>query len=131
MTDQNFDFKKITEKISDHLKNVSYSDGEVSDLGNEVGLALGKSMPRISDQEIEDFARGVRHGIDLATSDPQISRIDSAYQKYYNAWMYTLNDPLPKSEFIARTIEDKDFARIWGAIPPDSPSGSIKERNDD
>lgn len=131
MTYQNFDFKKITEEISDHFKNVSYPNGEVSDLGNEVGLALGKSLPLISNQEIEEFIRGVHHGIDLATSNSQISRMDSAYQKYYNAWMYTLNDPLTKSDFIARSISDKDFAKIWGAIPPDSSSDSIKERNDD
>jgi len=131
MINKVFDFKKISEEISIHFANIAYTNGEISDLGNEMGLALGKSIPRISDQDIEDFIRGVHHGIDLVTSDPQISRIDSAYQKYYNAWMYTLNDPISKSEFISRTIEDKDFAKIWGAIPPDSPSGSIKERNDD
>jgi hypothetical protein len=100
-------------------------------LGNEMGLALGKFLPRISDQEIEDFIRGLYHGIDLAKSEPPKSVIDVAYQKYYNAWMMTLNDPLSKSDFITRTIADKDFAKIWGAIPPDSPSDSIKERNDD
>lgn len=57
--------------------------------------------------------------------------IDLVYQKYYNAWMMTTNDPLSKSDFIARVIEDKNFAKIWGAIPPDSTSGSILERNDD
>jgi len=59
------------------------------------------------------------------------SNIDLVYQKYYNAWMMTTNDPRSKSDFIARVIEDKNFAKIWGAIPPDSTSGSIRERNDD
>ena len=69
--------------------------------------------------------------IQQISSDEWKSNIDLVYKKYYNAWMMTTNDPLPKSDFIARVIEDKDFAKIWGAIPPDSPSGSISERNDD
>ena len=131
MSTQNFDFKRISEKISDHFKNISYTNGEISDLGNEMGLALEQSLIGISDQEIEDFIRGLYHGIDLAKSEPPKSVIDAAYQKYHNAWMMTLNDPLSKSDFITRTIADKNFAKIWGAIPPDSSSGSIRERNDD
>jgi len=111
---------------------------DLEELGNKIGVAVARSVSTLNPDQIQEFISGFIHGVNLNlenTKEKQIKEkefnIDLVYQKYYNAWMMTTNDPLPKSDFIARVIEDKDFAKIWGAIPPDSQSGSIRERNDD
>ncbi|NBP56532.1 hypothetical protein EBU71_08365 [bacterium] len=131
MNSDNFDFLKLAKTISDHLVNISYSNGDLSDLGNEIGIILGKSLPQISEQDLRDFIAGVHHGIDLSTSKVESPSVDEIYQKYHNAWMMTLNDPLSKSDFITRAIADPDFAQIWGFIPKNSSEDSIQDKNDD
>ncbi|NBO36602.1 hypothetical protein EBU91_03580 [bacterium] len=131
MNPDNFDFLKLAKTISDHLANISYSNGDLSDLGNEIGIILGKSLPQISEQDLQDFITGVHHGIDLSTSKVESPSVDEIYQKYHNAWMMTLNDPLSKSDFITRAIADPDFAQIWGFIPKNSSEDSIQDKNDD
>ena len=41
-----------------------------------------------------------------------------AYKNYERAWLMTLNDPLPKDEFIENIKTDNDFAQIWGDLGP-------------
>ncbi len=40
-------------------------DGDISDLGNEVGCELGKIIENMNPEQIEDFITGLRHGISL------------------------------------------------------------------
>ena len=40
-------------------------EGDLSDCGNEIGLVVGKKYPNLSNDEIEDFIIGIRHGISL------------------------------------------------------------------
>ena len=57
------DFKKILKEISENLNNVAYEYGDYSDIGNEVGFVLGKTITK---DELEDFFAGLRHGISLS-----------------------------------------------------------------
>jgi 2-keto-4-pentenoate hydratase/2-oxohepta-3-ene-1,7-dioic acid hydratase in catechol pathway len=131
MNPDNFNFLKLAREISYHLVNLPYDNGDLSDLGNEIGIILGKSLPQISEQDLQDFIAGLHRGIDLSTPKVESPSVDEIYQKYHNAWMRTLNDPLSKSEFIARAIADPDFARIWGFIPKNFSENSIQDRKDD
>jgi hypothetical protein len=55
-------FDKIKEDITDQLNQVKYA-GDLSDIGNEVGIAIAKYIDR--DNTIEDFIHGLRHGVSL------------------------------------------------------------------
>jgi hypothetical protein len=57
------DFKKILKEISDNLNNVAYEYGDYSDIGNEIGFVLGKTITK---DELKDFLAGLRHGISLS-----------------------------------------------------------------
>jgi hypothetical protein len=57
------DFKKILKEISENLNNVAYEYGDYSDIGNEIGFVLGKTITK---DELEDFLAGLRHGISLS-----------------------------------------------------------------
>ena len=57
------DFKKILKVISENLNNVAYEYGDYSDIGNEIGFVLGKTITK---DELEDFLSGLRHGISLS-----------------------------------------------------------------
>lgn len=39
--------------------------GDVSDLGNEIGVIVGHAYENMSEEEIEDFITGLRRGISL------------------------------------------------------------------
>jgi len=57
------DFKKILKEISENLNNVAYEYGDYSDIGNEIGFVLGKTITK---DKLEDFLAGLRHGISLS-----------------------------------------------------------------
>ncbi len=59
------DFKQTISNISDHLKNLSYSNGDISDIGNEVGYSIGMSLENMTEDEIDSFISGFRHGVSL------------------------------------------------------------------
>lgn len=59
------DFKQTINNISDHLKNLSYTNGDISDIGNEVGYSIGMSLENMTEDEIETFISGFRHGVSL------------------------------------------------------------------
>lgn len=39
--------------------------GDISDLGNEIGYAVGNIIKDITEVEMNDFIHGIRHGISL------------------------------------------------------------------
>ena len=58
--------------IANSLKDVSENMNEtqvfeLSDLGNEIGYFIGKSVAKITDEEISDFIHGLKHGISTST----------------------------------------------------------------
>lgn len=46
--------------------------------------------------------------------DNQFKTISEAYERYYNDYMMITADPMSKTEFITRVVNDKYFAEIWG-----------------
>jgi hypothetical protein len=63
--DKDKDFKKAVEDVITVLGDVKYS-GDLSDLGNEIGFAIGEY---IKDNEmgftLDDFIAGLKHGVSI------------------------------------------------------------------
>ena len=55
-------FVHIKERIKARLDNLK-NDGDLSDIGNEIGIVLGKYLT--TDDEFNDFIHGLKHGISL------------------------------------------------------------------
>lgn len=56
-------FKKVIEKLRTDLSEIKYSKGDIGDIGNEIGFSIGLELD--SEDKINDFIRGLRHGISL------------------------------------------------------------------
>ena len=56
-------FQHIIKQIKEHMENVSYENGDLSDVGNEIGIVLGNYVE--SEQDFKDLVQGIRHGISL------------------------------------------------------------------
>lgn len=57
------EFEKIMDNLSISLGNVSYKNGDISDVGNEIGVAIGEHLS--TEEELNDFISGLKHGISL------------------------------------------------------------------
>ena len=55
--------KLLSSKIDEKLKDIKYQ-GDISDLGNEVGYCVGKVLT-MNEQDTNDFITGIKHGISL------------------------------------------------------------------
>jgi hypothetical protein len=64
--EETFPFEEFLNYLSKHLTEVKYKNGDVADLGNEIGIAIGYFFKDISDDDIKSFIAGVYHGIDFA-----------------------------------------------------------------
>lgn len=59
-------FKNISEEISGSLSNLGYDNGDVSDIGNEIGIILGKYInEKEMGWELDSFISGIKHGISI------------------------------------------------------------------
>jgi hypothetical protein len=56
-------FKHILNRIKTQLDEVNYDNGDMSDIGNEIGVVLGEFIT--TESELQDFIHGIRHGISL------------------------------------------------------------------
>lgn len=54
----------IANSLKERADQIQYM-GDVSDLGNEIGAIVGHAYENMSEEEIEDFITGLRHGISL------------------------------------------------------------------
>ena len=60
------DFKHICKEISERLDNLPYENGDASDIGNEIGIILGKYLKENKfGYEKDDFISGLTHGISI------------------------------------------------------------------
>jgi hypothetical protein len=57
------DFQKKTRKISSQLSQIKYKHGDISDLGNEVGIAIGEHLK--TEKQLRHFIAGLEHGISI------------------------------------------------------------------
>ena len=56
-------FKNILINLVQHLENVKYDNGDISDVGNEIGMALGNYVE--TEQDFKGLVQGIRHGISI------------------------------------------------------------------
>ena len=63
--DRLIDFKETINKISEHLNNLKYYNGDISDIGNEIGYAIGSVLENTTEYEINSFVTGFKHGVSL------------------------------------------------------------------
>jgi len=61
------EFTHILNQLCEHLENVRYENGDLSDVGNEIGIALGNYIQ--SENDFKDFIQGLRHGISLTNGE--------------------------------------------------------------
>lgn len=61
------EFTHILIQIKKHLEKVPYDDGDLSDVGNEIGIVLGRYIDK--EQDLKDFIQGIRHGISLTNGE--------------------------------------------------------------
>lgn len=64
-SERSLDFKKILNVVSSKLKIVKYGNGDISDLGNEIGIAVGTVIEQMTENEINEFISGFKHGVSL------------------------------------------------------------------
>jgi hypothetical protein len=55
---------QISLSLSERIFEVKYN-GDISDLGNEIGFVLGNVITDLRKGEITDFMHGLQHGISL------------------------------------------------------------------
>lgn len=65
MTERIIEFRDVFEQLCQTFSEIKYDNGDISDVGNEVGFALGKALTDLKEDEIKDFILGLKHGISL------------------------------------------------------------------
>lgn len=63
--EREINFKETLTLLSQNLPSVLYDNGDLSDIGNEIGFQLGSILPNMTDEEIGDFMMGFKHGVSL------------------------------------------------------------------
>ena len=58
-------FKEVFKQKCENFKEIGDVKGDISDVGNEIGFALGKVLPDLTEDEIKVFIFGIKHGISL------------------------------------------------------------------
>jgi hypothetical protein len=56
-------FAYVIYRVKTQLENINYDNGDISDVGNEIGIALGQYLS--TEEELNDFITGLKHGISL------------------------------------------------------------------
>lgn len=64
-SERSLDFKQTLNEVSLKLKVVEYENGDISDLGNEIGIAVGTVIEGMTETEISVFISGFKHGVSL------------------------------------------------------------------
>jgi hypothetical protein len=57
-------FQHIKEDVIHQLEKVSYKTGDMSDIGNEIGIAIAKHLD-LDGFDVDSFISGFKHGISL------------------------------------------------------------------
>jgi len=65
MKEREIEFQKVLNGLSNELTKVPYQNGDLSDIGNEVGFILGGLLSDMNQEEITDFIHGFKHGVSL------------------------------------------------------------------
>lgn len=57
------EFIEIKNHLIENLSRISYTNGDLSDIGNEIGIVLGHYIK--SEEDFNDLIVGIKHGISL------------------------------------------------------------------
>ncbi len=57
--------EKIFLEIKNEIDKVSFEKGDLGDVGNIIGIVIGKYISNDLGFEKDDFIRGLKHGISL------------------------------------------------------------------
>lgn len=68
LNDREIDFQNLLKSVSSKLNIVTYNNGDISDLGNEIGIAVGNHIKGMTASEISQFISGFRHGVSLTNN---------------------------------------------------------------
>jgi len=62
-----FEVEETLDSIAQKLFKAmpDYAGGDMSDIGNEVGFAIGKVITNITEEELADLIIGIKHGVSL------------------------------------------------------------------
>jgi hypothetical protein len=60
----NTTFNYIANSLKETVNRMNYT-GDISDLGNEIGVVVGLAFKDMTDEDITDFIQGFRHGVSL------------------------------------------------------------------
>jgi hypothetical protein len=60
-------FKSLVKALDKKKENMKYI-GDISDLGNEIGLIIGEIYPNMNEVEINELMMGLRHGLSIHNS---------------------------------------------------------------
>lgn len=52
-------------ELGKRIPSVQFLKGDMSDIGNEVGIQLGSILKDMTEDEIYDFICGFKHGVSL------------------------------------------------------------------
>lgn len=59
-------FKKVSIELSERLSNLPYQNGDISDIGNEIGIIIAKYFDETDlGYDLDDFIHGVKHGVSI------------------------------------------------------------------
>ena len=60
---------EIREKLEQICRIICYSNvpyaGDISDIGNEIGYAVGYTLENMTQEQIDAFITGFKHGVSL------------------------------------------------------------------
>lgn len=60
---------EIREKLEQICRIIFYSNtpnvGDISDIGNEIGYAVGYAIENMTQEQIDEFITGFKHGVSL------------------------------------------------------------------
>lgn len=60
------EFKEVCTELSERLFNIPYDNGDMSDVGNEIGIIIAKYFnDEDNGLDVDSFITGLRHGISL------------------------------------------------------------------
>jgi hypothetical protein len=64
-SDREIDFDQVLKNVTQKLLIIKYKNGDLGDLGNEIGIAVGEVVKDMTESETNTFISGIRHGISL------------------------------------------------------------------
>jgi len=59
--------KEICSQLSDRFGALPYDSGDLSDIGNEIGIIIGKHLGEDNGFDMESFSAGLRHGFSISS----------------------------------------------------------------